>query len=64
MNESEKDAAAVPGTILRADEQGFCVKTGQGILNITELQLEGKKRMDTPAFLRGYAVKPQSVLPD
>lgn len=64
LDESEKDAAAVPGTILRADEQGFCVKTGQGILNITELQLEGKKRMDTPAFLRGYAVKPQSVLPD
>ena len=64
LNESEKDAAAVPGTILRADEQGLCVKTGQGILNITELQLEGKKRMDTPAFLRGYAVKPQSVLPD
>lgn len=64
LNESEKDAAAVPGTILSADAQGLCVKTGQGVLNITELQLEGKKRMDTPAFLRGYAVKPQSVLPD
>ena len=64
LNESEKDAAAVPGTILSADAQGLCVKTGQGVLNITELQLEGKKRMDTPAFLRGYAVKPKSVLPD
>ena len=64
LNESEKDAAAVPGTILSADAQGLCVKTGQGVLNITELQLEGKKRMDTPVFLRGYAVKPQSVLPD
>lgn len=64
LDESEKDAAAIPGTILRADVQGLCVKTGQGVLNITELQLEGKKRMDTPAFLRGYAVKPQNVLPD
>ena len=64
MEESERDRDAIPGTILRADAQGLYVKTGHGILNITELQLEGKKRMDTPAFLRGYTVEPGSVLPD
>ena len=31
LNESEKDAAAVPGTILSADAQGLCVKTGQAM---------------------------------
>ncbi len=64
MDESEKDSDAVPGTVLRTDANGLCVKTGLGVLNITELQLEGKKRMDTPAFLRGYTVEPGSILPD
>lgn len=30
------------------------VKTGDGILEITELQLQGKKRMKVDEFLRGY----------
>ena len=62
IEESGKDTALAPGTVIQADTQGFYVKTGQGILNITELQLEGKKRMDTPAFLRGYTVETGSVL--
>jgi methionyl-tRNA formyltransferase len=32
---------------------GIYVKTGDGILKIEELQLEGKKRMEAEAFLRG-----------
>ena len=36
-------------------------ETGEGYLSITELQLEGKKRMDTAAFLRGFTVEDQSV---
>ena len=32
------------------------------VLALTEVQLEGKKRMDTEAFLRGYEVLPGTVL--
>ena len=32
------------------------VKTGEGFLKITKLQLEGKKRMDVKDFLLGYKV--------
>ena len=53
----------LPGTVLQADAKGFLVQTGQDILSIQELQLEGKKRMDASAFLRGYTVEVGRVLP-
>lgn len=45
------------GQVVSASDSGLKVQTGQGILNITSLQLEGKKRMDTAAFLRGFPVQ-------
>ena len=45
-----------------ADETGLHVKTGDGILVIEELQLEGKKRMKAADFLRGYAIEPGTRL--
>jgi len=51
----------VPGTVVSLDG-GICVQTGDGILQITELQLEGKKRMDAAAFLRGAHVAVGDVL--
>ena len=53
----------LPGTVLQADAKGFLVQTGQDILSIQELQLEGKKRMEASAFLRGYSVETGSVIP-
>lgn len=53
--------AAAPGTVVSLDG-GICVQTGEGILQITELQLEGKKRMDAAAFLRGAHVAVGDVL--
>ena len=47
---------AAPGTIVKVSKETIEVQTGDGILAILELQLEGKKRMDTESFLRGYAV--------
>lgn len=44
-----------PGTVVGLDG-GIEVQTGEGILRILELQLEGKKRMDAAAFLRGAHV--------
>ncbi len=42
------------GEIIKVSKNEICVKTGKGTLAIRELQLEGKKRMDTAAFLRGF----------
>lgn len=50
------DGDGVPGEILEAGKEGILVKTGKDLLLIRELQLEGKKRIDTAAFLRGYTV--------
>lgn len=61
--EEEREEDHMPGTILLTEQQEFMVQTGKGILKITELQLEGKKRMDTSSFLRGYHLEGGKVLP-
>ena len=43
----------IPGKVTLLQHQLF-VSTSKGSLEITELQLAGKKRMDTATFLRGY----------
>lgn len=45
------------GTIVKADKKSFTVRCGKGALRILNLQLEGKKRMDTAAFLLGYDIQ-------
>lgn len=50
------------GRIVKVEKDSFLVKTGKGCLRIRQLQLEGKKRMDTCAFLRGYPVKEGIIL--
>lgn len=50
------------GQVLAAEKERFYVKTGKGTLAIRSLQPEGKKRMDTDAFLRGYPVAAGTVL--
>lgn len=47
-------AEGEPGQIIIKDERLFIV-TGEGSLEVFELQLEGKKRMQTADFLRGSA---------
>ena len=51
----EKKAA--PGCIIKAEKGSFLVQTGDGVLELLEVQLEGKKRMTTDAFLNGYTVE-------
>lgn len=50
-----------PGRV-RAGKDSLLVETGSGLLSITELQLEGKKRMDTASFLRGFSISDGTVL--
>lgn len=42
-----------PGTIINITKEYFDVACGKGMLRVHELQLEGKKRMDTKSFLLG-----------
>lgn len=52
----------VPGTIIKVDKHSFSVQTGEGALEIRELQIPGKKRMEADAFLRGYQVQTGTLL--
>lgn len=51
-----------PGTIVAVAKDSFDVACGKGILRIYELQLEGKKRMDTKSFLLGNQWKTGMIL--
>ena len=51
-----------PGTVVRSSEGRLLVRTGSGILELTDLQMEGKKRMPADAFLRGYPVPEGTLL--
>ncbi len=53
--DTEEEISA--GTVAAASKNNIIVKTGNGYLAITSLQPEGKKRMDTDAFLRGYKIE-------
>ena len=46
-----------PGTIVFVEKDSFTIQTGEGGLKVTSLQLEGKKRMDADAFLRGFTLE-------
>ena len=50
------------GCLLYTSFTGILIQTGQGILEVRQLQLEGKKRMDALAFLRGHKLPIHTVL--
>lgn len=58
LGEERQAASASPGCIVAVEKDGIFVQTGDGILVLTEVQLEGKKRMPVEAFLNGYALEP------
>ena len=58
----EESCTETAGTIVRVNKDSIDVATGNGVLRILELQLEGKKRMDTKSFLLGNAWKAGMLL--
>lgn len=54
---SQKDA----GTVVFSGKKQLKIQTGDGILSLLEVQLEGKKRMDIESFLRGYEIAEDTV---
>ena len=60
----EKCSGEAPGTVILTDKEGIHVACKDGTLILTEVQLEGKKRMDAEAFLRGYHIEAGSRFTD
>lgn len=50
-----------PGSVI-STKDGAVISTGSGGLRLLELQMEGKKRMECAAFLRGCRIEPGTVL--
>jgi methionyl-tRNA formyltransferase len=59
---SKDDRLAQPGTIITVEKDGFGVMTGDGMLFVKELQLEGKRKMTTEEFLRGFQLETGTIL--
>ena len=55
------ESGCLPGTVTEVGKDSFAVQTGEGVLHVYELQIPGKKRMETGAFLRGYALERGTV---
>ncbi len=58
----EDAAGAKRGELLQRGPGGLAVATGEGLLLIKELQLEGGKRMSAQAFLAGHRLKEGELL--
>lgn len=60
--EAGTDFGQQPGQVSVTADGALLAQCGEGALVITALQLEGKKRMDSQVFLRGYHLEEQTVL--
>lgn len=58
----EKEYEGAFGQVVEAGKTSLMIKTGRGVISVKELQLQGKKRMDISAFLRGYQISEGTVL--
>ncbi|MBP3576639.1 MAG: methionyl-tRNA formyltransferase [Lachnospiraceae bacterium] len=50
------------GAIIAVSKDSFDVLTGDGVLRIKELQLEGKRKMTAEEFLRGFTLEAGTLL--
>lgn len=46
-----------PGTVIAVDKEALYVRTGENVLKITQVQLEGKRRMSVKEFLLGCRIE-------
>mgnify|MGYP004511029973 FL=1 len=54
---TDKSSAAAAGTVIATGKHSFFVACGEGVLEITEVQPESKKRMPAQVFLNGRGVQ-------
>ena len=60
--EAQEGGKTEPGIVTAVENDRIVVQTAHGLLQLLEVQLEGKKRMTTDAFLRGFPVETGTVL--
>ena len=51
-----------PGTVVKVTSDAVYVQTGDGVLKLNEVQMQGKKRMAVKAFLLGHKIENGTVL--
>lgn len=59
---TDKNSAAAAGTVIENGKHSFFVACGEGVLEITEVQPESKKRMPAQLFLNGRGVQEGDLL--
>ena len=59
---STGDAGTFPGRVQRGSDEGLLVETADGVILAGALQLAGKKRLNASDFLRGFPLKPGTLL--
>ena len=59
---TDKNSAAAAGTDIETGKHSFFVACGEGVLEITEVQPESKKRMPAQVFLNGRGVQEGDLL--
>lgn len=57
-----KNSTAAAGTVIETGKHSFFVACGEGVLEITEVQPESKKRMPVQVFLNGRGVQEGDLL--
>ncbi|MGI6728156.1 MAG: methionyl-tRNA formyltransferase [Anaerovoracaceae bacterium] len=59
---SEPEAGCIPGTVIFARPDGIGIKTGNGVLSVTKIQMPGKREMEVSEFLKGNQIEINTVL--
>ena len=59
---TDKQSEAASGTVVEVGKRSFYVACGSGVLEITEVQPESKKRMPAQVFINGRGVQVGDVL--
>ncbi len=59
---TEETSSAAPGTVIGMDKNGIRIACGDGVICVTEVQQEGKKRMPAANFINGCAIAVGDVL--
>lgn len=53
-NVADANSTAAPGTVVATGAEGIQVATGSGILNLTRVQLAGRKAVSAAQFLNAH----------
>jgi methionyl-tRNA formyltransferase len=62
MDDPPAVLAGAPGEVVAVTKDRVWVATGEGLLGLTELQLENKKRLSAREFLAGHPMQPGTML--